>query len=494
MLLGGALATLATSPIASAASLCEGFATDREPRVVPPMARPAHLVPYRDPAFGSEVTRISATPPGEVVRTLYGTVQPWNADESRLVLYHSGGPAAGHHLYDGRTYERLGQLPFVPADIEELFWDPKRPPFLYYVQKKPADDDLHGQLVRYDVRSGRRKAIADVAAACGNEGGRVVPTAGGDVQGMQGDHIGLRCDDVAARGATDDVTFHVNVRTGEIGPALEIGPTIGIGGGTSGSLAGVSLAPTPSNERFLLQGSVYDRDMNFVRRVDMPLSRNALGRDIPKTEHETIGRLANGHDALFTPQFDPGPGGCDGDSGGGVGTLVAHDLQNGRCRVLIGPSTGWPYPLSGTHHSAVSAKRGWVATSSVGYGQLDYLTNGRPAPPLFSEIVLTRAHAGEPETCRLAHARTHGKSARRTARASYFGEPHPVISPSATRILFNSDWHDSGTVDTFVIDLEAGAGPASPPPAECRVRPSAAGGIDGFVLAPERRRHSDGDD
>ncbi len=41
-----------------------------------------------------------------------------------------------------------------------------------------------------------------------------------------------------------------------------------------------------------------------------------------------------------------------------------------------------------------------------------------------------------------------------TTRAGYFGEPHPVISPSGTLVIFSSDWYDSGSVDTYVIDLE----------------------------------------
>lgn len=514
-LLGALLAApLALPPLAAADPSCAGFVTDRDPRAVPRLARPAYLEPYRDPVFGSRITRVSDAPRGRVVKTLYGTVQPWNADETRLVLYHTGGPDAGHHLYDGRNYRHLGQLPFAPSDIEDLFWDPKRASSLYYVQRKPRGDAFFGKLVRYDVGTRTRRAIADVLSACGNAGTSTVPGAGVDVQGMYGDHVGLRCRNGRARGSEDDVTFYVDVRSGAIGPTLPIGPRIGIGGATTGSLPDVALAATPSNRRFLLQGSVYDRDLRFLRRLDVPLARNGTGRRVPKAEHESIGQLRNGRDALFTPQYDPAPNGCGGDTGGGVGTLVAHDLQSGRCRVAIGPGTGWDYPLSGVHHSSVSRARGWVATSSVGYGRLEYLSNGRPAPPLFSEIALTRIADDGSTTCRLAHIRTHGKSARRTARDAYFGEPHPVISPSGTRILFNSDWYDSGTVDTYVIDLAAGADGASRTPAEpARDRtpervatpsvptraPNAVaappdGGTPGFAVAAERRRYSSGDE
>jgi len=35
----------------------------------------------------------------------------------------------------------------------------------------------------------------------------------------------------------------------------------------------------------------------------------------------------------------------------------------------------------------------------------------------------------------------------------YFGEPHVTISPTGTRLLFGSDWYDSGAVDSYVIEL-----------------------------------------
>jgi len=442
--------------------------TDQLPRVVPDLPRPPYLEAYRDPAFQSRVMRISDTPRGEIIKTLYSTVQAWNADESRLILYHSGGADAGHHLYDGRSYEHLMALPFLPSDVEDLFWDPKRADTLYFVQRRPYGDRFHGKLVAYDIDTGDKRLVADVSRACGTDNTGVVARAGADVHGISGDYIGLRCDRRAATGGVDDLTFAVNLRTGDIGPRLAIGPGHAIGGGTDGSLPDIALAALPSDERFLLQGSVYDRNLRFQHRIDRPLRRDASSRRVPLVEHDSVGRLNDGHDALFTVQFEPGPAGC------GVGTLVAHDLQDRDCDVLLGPDTGWGYPLSGIHHSALTtADEGWIASSIIGYRHLEYLTNGRPAPTLFSEIVLTSNDPDNPRTCRLAHARSHGKRARRTARQAYFGEPHPVISPSGTRVLFSSDWYDSGTVDTFVIDVTAVDGsiatPRPPPSLSTRV-------------------------
>lgn len=40
----------------------------------------------------------------------------------------------------------------------------------------------------------------------------------------------------------------------------------------------------------------------------------------------------------------------------------------------------------------------------------------------------------------------------------YWGEPHAVISPSGTRVLFGSDWsgaEDGQSVDSYVVELPA---------------------------------------
>jgi hypothetical protein len=37
----------------------------------------------------------------------------------------------------------------------------------------------------------------------------------------------------------------------------------------------------------------------------------------------------------------------------------------------------------------------------------------------------------------------------------YWGEPQVTISPSGTRLIFASDWENSDTVDTYVVELPA---------------------------------------
>jgi len=76
-------------------------------------------------------------------------------------------------------------------------------------------------------------------------------------------------------------------------------------------------------------------------------------------------------------------------------------------------------------------------------------------PPVARMYRLKRAST-DPDNevvCRLAQHRSFAKHAKKGGYPGYFGEPHATISPSGTRILFGSDWYDSGAVDAYVIEL-----------------------------------------
>ena len=476
-------ALLSNSLPAAAQDWCSGKVTDRDSRVVPSMNKPDARQTYTDPVFGTEITRVTDAPYGTARRTLYNTVQPWNADESLLMLYHTGDTDAGHHLYDGKTYDYIRPMEFAAADIEGIYWDEQDSSALYFVQRRPIDDPLFGKLVKYDVQTRTRSLVADLDPVCGNPSDRGGRTAkgGNDIQGLGGDLVGLRCQNNDVNGNSSDISFHVNVRTGRISQRLELDPAKPQGGNASGFRPDVAAAPLPSGQRVLVQDSVFDANMNFLYRLDSTrgafTARNGRQYTVPKLEHQTIGQMPNGNDAVFSPRYDALENGCNGDSDAGQGAMVAHDIQSGTCQVMVGNSTGWNYPLKGVHLSSLSRNNpGWVTMTSIGYGKLDYLKNGKSAPLLFSELSLTHANPDSPTTCRLAHTRTLGKSASKGSsyRGAYFGEPHAVMSPSGSRILFNSDWHDSGSVDTYAVNLGSPPALAAQAPLEAPVAATTA--------------------
>jgi len=205
--------------------------------------------------------------------------------------------------------------------------------------------------------------------------------------------------------------------------------------------------PLSSGELFWQQGKILQADLTTVAaELDM----------LNFHEHGDLGVSWDGREVLFVTAFEPSKGGCDGDIWKGVGHVIEHDLRTAKCRAVINEADGYPYTTRGTHISGRAIRKpGWVAMSSIGDDRLDLHRTQRPAPVLFSEIYLVDTRPESERVCRVAQHRSFAKSAENGDYHPYFGEPHATISPSGTRILFGSDWYDSGSVDAYVVELPA---------------------------------------
>lgn len=363
---------------------------------------------------------------GEVIKPLYSTVQPWNADESRMILYHTGGQNTGHYLYDGADYKPLGRLDITTGSIEDVFWHHSDPNRFFYLSAYFAN---YGSLMSYDVRTDSSTVVADFSGICGDG---ELTKAGNSVsmQSLDDQKFGLRCQlNEQTRG------FILDIESGQVN-LLPMG---------EGTRYEKWYAPNVSpNGRFaFLNGDVLNSTLQTtLNKLDL----------FEFHSHSSLGTQSNGRDALFATAFDYSPQGCDAAGDNGNGALIVHDLEEGDCRSIISPANGYGDPISGTHVSAIAyQKPGWVALSSIGYGKLELLSNLKPAPVFWSEIYLANTDDAKPEVCRLAHHRSFGKS----GRTGYLAEPHVSLSPSGTRLVFGSDWHDSGFVNTFVIELDS---------------------------------------
>jgi hypothetical protein len=426
---GGGGGQTISPEIANDSGLCNGMRIDRRRERIIALEKPDLLKPYIDPAFGGKVVRISSAQYGAVIKPMYSTMQSWNADESKLVLYHTGGAMApGHYLYDGFTYALIGQLDIVTSSIEEVFWHHSDPDIFFYVSSLFSQ---YGSLIKYNVRTHTEEELVNFSAVCGVD--RVIK-AGNNVmmQSMDDDLFGFRC------GIADkDIAFVYSIKNG-------LSATLAIGEGTPYE-PWYAPIPVPSGNHYLLGGTVLSDNL---QRVEHELDLFEFH------SHASIGQMSDGTDALFATAFEYSPLGCDGDVDDGLGLLVVHNLNNGKCRNVLSDSRNYSEPLSGTHVSAVAYQwPGWVAMSSIGYDRLNYLSNQRKAPLLLSEVYLANTAPDATQVCRLAHHRSTGKDAANALYAGYLGEPHATISPSGTRIMFGSDWHDSGSVDTYVIEL-----------------------------------------
>jgi hypothetical protein len=103
----------------------------------PDVSAPRYLRPTTDPAFDTRVTRITDDPGvtsgdvtwGDRARHGYSKVQPWNADESLLMILNSGRPST--LILDGETYEYRFAVDFAH---DEIRWHPTRPNVMVYTR------------------------------------------------------------------------------------------------------------------------------------------------------------------------------------------------------------------------------------------------------------------------------------------------------------------------------------------------------------------------
>lgn len=394
-------------------NLCYGMVVDQNSRSMQSLERPGYLKTVLDPAFGSTIRRISQAEAGQVIKPIYSTIQAWNSDESYLLIWEQGN---GYQLLDGENYRLIRYIDDIyPGDIEEVFWDFKHPNILYYIEPLPRGGSEPGRrLIRYDVDVQKKQVVRSFQGLCETNHPLV---SGGDVQMMSwdSDKIGLRCGKNPAKFFTYTISTDTLSRITQSGKKTGLKPWF-------------APQPGPSGKYFYQQGNVYDTNYNYVLTLDLNVTH----------EHASLGKLPNGNDGYFAASFDGNSKGKD------VGSLVVHDMETGDYEVIVGPKTGYPYPPTGTHISAVAHKNpNWVALSSIGD------VSGENT--LDQEIYLANVSKSNRTICRVAHHRSYGKK----GKVGYFSEPHVTISPSGTRILFGSDWGNSGRVDTYVVELPA---------------------------------------
>lgn len=409
--------------------LCAGLVSHNDPVKILRVKKPPFMKFYREPAFNTRVIRITNSAPNEVHKPIFSTMQAWNADESLLLLYRTGNRNTGYVLLDGDNYQFEKSLNITAVAAEQLFWSHNDPSILYYVS---ADFRNGGWLMRYDVRNETEKRIRRFDGICpAND-----PNAGNGIQmqSLDDDLFGFRCPVGAGH-----IMFSYRISTDQI-------HTVQTGEGTNWGPLHAPM-PAPSGRIMEVQGRVISPELDTIfHKLDQSVFY----------EHASLGRTSEGQDALFQTIFDPSPKGCDGGATQGVGHLTEFNLVTGRCRSIINESSGWPYTTSGTHVSAVSRHRpGWVAMSSIGYGNFENFDAKTIVPPLFSEIYLVNTDPDNTKLCRLAQHRSFAKEAKNGQYDPVYGEPHVTISPSGTRLIFGSDWYDSGSVDSYVIELPA---------------------------------------
>lgn len=378
-------------------NLCAGLVTDKLDRPMASRPKPALGQAVTDPQFKTVVRRITNTTGTGVIKPVYSTIPAWNADESYLILYHTGTGSAGHHLYNGKTYQHIKLLNIDPADLEQFYWDTSDPRILYYA------DRSNRQLIKFNVDTEVKTVLHDFKNA---------PTScTADLHGgtdpmftswTSPPTIGLAC---------GNKHFAYDIGSGSVSPIAAL------------SSGGNAPQASPDGTRFYL--NVNDSRASIR---DWNMTEIAVLSGVASAEHGDVTQTEQGA-AFVAVQFDQREG-------------IWSFPFSGGAKLIYGPANGWPYPPVGTHVSGVAYRRpGWIAVSHIGQTPLG-------ATVLENEVVLANVNTGT--VCRVAH---HHSCGQECGTQGYWAEPHASISPTGTRILFASDWQGGSTVDTYVVEL-----------------------------------------
>jgi hypothetical protein len=294
-----------------------------------------------------------------------------------------------------------------PTDLEQVYWDPIDPDVLYY----PSNSDAQPRLMRYRASRNASELVRDFRSAptsCPASWDTLLTTGSDPMDMSWGAErvIGLRCGRTKfVYSIAQDKVLGVLRDAGDTAPAV-----------------------SPDGALVYYQGRVLDTALTVQRSLSLASSE----------EHACLGRGAAG----------PLYGAVDFD-GTPPGSLVVHEMRTGVKHPLVSTANGWPYPPTGTHVSGLvrGGPSGWFALSIVGDPAKNCV--------LCQELVLANVDSGA--VCRVARHRSWAGE----GRWGYWAEPHVVISPSGTRLLFGSDWGNGRTIDSYVVELPAYAGRAS---------------------------------
>jgi hypothetical protein len=345
------------------------------PKTVPSLPRPGYLQTVTDPVFGTKITRISdeSTFGGSAnhrLQHLYAKTQPWNSDMT-LIQMHSA-----QVILDAKTY----QVVKVQSGKSEAKWSTIDPNILYYVSGN--------QFRKLNVRTN-----ADIVLHTFPEGNISIGNYEGNIS--NGDTYVVLT--VGTLAIVYDIVNNAVISKKDLGSAdwVSISP--------SGSYVVIRVEPKT------LGALVYDRNLNFLRKVFNHGSHGDLGYD--GSGNEIYAQV------------------CTGKGRG--------RLENGLISELM------PGFNECGHISLRSYKRpGWALKSGDG------------------EVYAIKLD-GSGIVQRFAHE--HSSS------ANYDAEPKGVISPDGSKVMWNSDW-GSGTVYAYVAEMPGNSGDTVPPSAPANLR------------------------
>lgn len=384
-----------SGPVVVATTDIADLVTDKVYRTRVPLERPTTVKAVRDDKFGVSIQAVTTAKSSEVIGPPANTNPAWNVDGSRLILYHTGAKSVGHVLLDGQTYETESLLPINPRDVQRIYWDPTNKDRFYYVDRESFE------FISYNVATDDETTV----------------------------HT-FDCDDIkdaSSKRLSDDgnmVAFNCGLDGQRYFVALNIATGV-----ETRVAADTDFAPqvAPTSGLFVVNsstGGVDVLDSNLKKVRSLPLTDNS---------DSVVVKTPDGRELFVTSVF--------GADDGRVGNVVAFDLATGVSQVIVGPESGYPYPLSQTTFAVGVGNSSLVAASIGGTGTASGLLDG--------ELLLVNFESETPTLTRLGHHRASGSS---EVFSDYFARPGVAVHADSKRVIFASDWGED-RVDSFVIDI-----------------------------------------
>jgi hypothetical protein len=409
---------LVSTPTQPSTSRCGGTdpppVTQLDVRQAPLMTEPQARVPYRDPAFGSCVIRVTDRTrdladgdSSAGLKNEYSRVQSFNADGSRILVR---GIDATWYLYDAQSLLPLGQL---PLEIDPR-WHATDPNVIVYSEQT--------RLMSYNIVSGQAQVVHEFAFDLPGQALAAVWTRYEGSPSIDGRYWGLMAQDsnwmTIALLVYDRLVDRVIARR-MLSPCEIDSVTISpLGNYFLAYLDTYCENKQEGDDTHPCGLMVYDRNLSLGRSLLRIVGHSDLVLD------------AQGREVLVFQDID-------------TDHIAMLDLATGAVTPL------WPIDFShtpiGLHFSGQAVRRpGWVVVSTH---------DGDTASHTWmdDQVFVLELKAGG-RVVRLAH--THSL-VDETQEHDYWAEPHASANRDLTRILFTSNWGRSGTgeVEMFLIEL-----------------------------------------
>lgn len=408
----------------------------RKPEIRLPK-RPAKGKAYRDPEIGVCISRLTdhdKEPPGRFARVYYSRSQPFNADETRILILDGEG---AWHLYDARSLAYIKRLDLGGGSVEP-HWHPTDPDVLYLLPNKGGLS-----LDAFHVGLEKRKQLVDFTDLRGIEDHEDA----NDIRDIWPDaaRIWTRWEGSPSRDARY-WAFQVETENekplGLIAFDLaekrivgsfdirKVGRPDHVSMSPSGKFVVASWPEKAADCPFLRRRGTLKKPcgvMSFTRTFD-----EAVGL-AGKSPHSDIAIDAAGRDVIVIANYDSG-------------NVEMIDLENGNTTPL------WRIYIDGAstamHISAKAYdKPGWVLISTY------WTKDPEGAQPWYANRLMAVELAEDPKILNIARLVNRART--------YFSEPHATVNRDFTRIVFNANWGSGKDedVDAYIARLSPGAIP-----------------------------------